>query len=80
MSALLCIKYNASPATVAPSCNSSYSGGRDQEDHGSKPAQANSFARPYLKENPSHKKRAGGVAQSIGPEFLNSSTVKIKNF
>jgi hypothetical protein len=27
-----------------------YSGGRDQEDHDSKPAQINSFARPYLKK------------------------------
>jgi hypothetical protein len=26
--------------TVAHACNPSYSGGRDQEDHGSKPAQA----------------------------------------
>jgi hypothetical protein len=28
---------------VAHACNSSYSGGRDQEDHGLKPAWANSF-------------------------------------
>jgi hypothetical protein len=27
-----------SQALVAHACNSSYSGGRDQEDHGSKPA------------------------------------------
>jgi hypothetical protein len=31
-------------------CNPSYSGGRDQEDHSSKPAQANSSARPYLEK------------------------------
>jgi hypothetical protein len=31
-------------------CNPSYSGGRDQEDQGSKPAQANSSMRPYLKK------------------------------
>jgi hypothetical protein len=30
-------------ALVARACNSSYSGGRDQEDQGSKPAQANSL-------------------------------------
>jgi hypothetical protein len=36
---------------VAHTCNPSYSGGRDQEDHGSKPAQANSSARPYLKKS-----------------------------
>jgi hypothetical protein len=34
---------NASWAQVAHTCNASYSGGRDQEDHGSKPAQANSL-------------------------------------
>jgi hypothetical protein len=34
---------------VAHVCNPSYSGGRDQEDHGSKPAGANSSTRPYLK-------------------------------
>jgi hypothetical protein len=39
---------------VAYACNPSYSGGRDQEDCGSKPAQANS---------------SGGVAQGKGPEF-----------
>jgi hypothetical protein len=30
--------------------NPSYPGGRNQEDHGSKPAQANSSTRPYLKK------------------------------
>jgi hypothetical protein len=39
-------------ALVAHACNPSYSGGRDQEDHGSKPAQVN---RPYL-EKTLHKK------------------------
>jgi hypothetical protein len=34
---------------VAHTCNLSYSGGRDQEDHGSKPAQANSSRDPILK-------------------------------
>jgi hypothetical protein len=28
----------------------SYSGGKDQEDHSSKPAQANSYARPYVEK------------------------------
>jgi hypothetical protein len=36
-------------------CNPSYSGGRDQEDHGSKPAQGNSLGDPSLKI-PSTKK------------------------
>jgi hypothetical protein len=31
---------------VAHTCNPSYSGGRDQEDHGSKPARANSSQAP----------------------------------
>jgi hypothetical protein len=35
---------------VAHTCNPSYSGGRDQEDRGSKPAQANSSKRPYLEK------------------------------
>jgi hypothetical protein len=36
--------------------NPSYSGGRDQEDHGLKPAPGNSSTRPYLEKN-HHKKR-----------------------
>jgi hypothetical protein len=39
------------PAPVAHACNPSYSGGRDQEDYGSKPAQANSSVRPYLEKS-----------------------------
>jgi hypothetical protein len=35
---------------VAHTYNPSYSGGRDQEDHGSKPAQANSSRGPILKK------------------------------
>jgi hypothetical protein len=41
--------------------NHSYSGGRDQEDCGSKPLQANSSWDPILKA-PHHKKRVGRVA------------------
>jgi hypothetical protein len=51
---------------VAHACNPSYSGGRDQEDRGSKPARANSLRDPISK-NPKTK-RAGGVAQSVGPQ------------
>jgi hypothetical protein len=47
---------------VAHTCNPSHSGGRDQEDHGSKPAQRNSSSDPILEKNPSQK-RAGRVAQ-----------------
>jgi hypothetical protein len=45
----------------------SYSGGRDQEDHSSKPARANSSQDPILKIP--NTKRAGRVIQGIGPEF-----------
>jgi hypothetical protein len=50
---------------MAYTCNPSYSRGRDQEDHGSKPVQANGSPDPILK-NPAQK-RAGGVAQGVGP-------------
>jgi hypothetical protein len=35
---------------VAHTCNPTYSGSRHQEDRSSKPAQANSSARPYLEK------------------------------
>jgi hypothetical protein len=54
-------------APVADICNPSYSGDRNQEDRSSKPAWSNSLQDPISK-NSSHK-RAGGVAQSKGPEF-----------
>jgi hypothetical protein len=40
-------------ALVTHSCHPSYSGGRDQEDHSSKLAWANSSHDPILKKNPS---------------------------
>jgi hypothetical protein len=45
------IRRKKSWESLAQACNPSYSGGRDQEDHGSKPAQANSSMRPYLKKS-----------------------------
>jgi hypothetical protein len=48
--------------------NPSYSGARDQEDHSSKPDLGKCFTRPYLEKN-SSQKRAGGLAQGVGPEF-----------
>jgi hypothetical protein len=62
------IYFLKSQALVAHAYNPSYSRGRDQEDHSSKPAQANSSWDLLSWKNPSQK-RAGGVAQSIGPEF-----------
>jgi hypothetical protein len=55
------------PVPVTHTCNSSCSGGRNQDDGGSKPAQANSLRDPISK-NPSQK-RDGRVAQGEGPEF-----------
>jgi hypothetical protein len=52
---------------VAHVYNSCYSGGRDQEDHSLKPAQANSSWDPISKN--SSQKSAGRVAQGEGPEF-----------
>jgi hypothetical protein len=64
---------------VAPHyCNPSYSGGRDQEDCSLKPDWANSSSDLILK-NP-FTKRAGGVAQGVGPEFkLQHQKKKKKN-
>jgi hypothetical protein len=45
-----------SQAPVAHTCIPSYSGGRDQEDQGTKSAQAHSSSRPYLKKT-HHKKK-----------------------
>jgi hypothetical protein len=62
------IKALKSQAPVAYTCNPSYSGGRDQEDCGSKPAWENSLQDPILKKT-HHKNRADGMAQGEGPEF-----------
>jgi hypothetical protein len=48
--------------------NTSYSGGRDQEDRSSKPAQTNSFQALISKKHIT-KKGLVGVAQGVGPEF-----------
>jgi hypothetical protein len=64
---------------VAHAYNPSYSGGRDQEDWGSKSDQANSSTRSYLKKSlhkRKKKKKAGGVTQGIGPEFKPSTAKK----
>jgi hypothetical protein len=61
---------------VAQAYNPSYSGSRDQEDQGLKPAQASSLQDPILKKT-HHKNRAGGVAQGEGPEFKPQHCKKI---
>jgi hypothetical protein len=52
-------------APVAHTCNPRYSGGRDQEDHGLKPARANSSPDPILKKTHYKKGWWSGVAQGI---------------
>jgi hypothetical protein len=63
---------------VAHIFNPSYSGGRDQEDRGLNPAQANSSL-DHISKNPSQK-RAGGVAQGIGPESKPQYCKEKKNY
>jgi hypothetical protein len=54
---------------VAHTCNPTYSGGKDQEDHSSKPARANSSLDPILEKKKKSQNMADGVAQGVGPEF-----------
>jgi hypothetical protein len=58
-------KFLAARCPVTHACNPSYSGGRDREDHSSKPA--GQFARPISKKPIT--KRADGMAQGVGPKF-----------
>jgi hypothetical protein len=51
-------------APAAHACNPSYSGGRDQEDHGSKPAWANSFWDPTSKKPITHTHKKGWWSDS----------------
>jgi hypothetical protein len=54
---------------VTQACNPNYSGGRNQEDHGSKPAQANSSFDPILKKTHHKRRLVELVAQGVGSEF-----------
>jgi hypothetical protein len=58
---------------VAPACNPSYSGSRDQEDHGSwlGASPGKQFQETLSQKKTLYKKELveGGVAQSVGPEF-----------
>jgi hypothetical protein len=53
---------------VAYACNSSDSEGRDQED-GSWSLPRQIVHETLSQKNPSQEKRAGGVAQGVGPDF-----------
>jgi hypothetical protein len=59
--------HSLSQVLVAQACNLSYEAGRDDEDCGSKPAQANRLQGPIMKIY--NKKRAGGVTHGIALEF-----------
>jgi hypothetical protein len=72
------IKVSAGHALVAHAYNPSYLGHRDQEDHGSKPALANSSGDPILKNL--SQKMASGVAQGVGPEFKPHSAKGVSRF
>jgi hypothetical protein len=70
MQGLLCnLKDILRQAPVAHAWNPSYSGGRDQEDHDSKPVQANIIVPQDLSQKNTLQKRAGRVAEGVGPQF-----------
>jgi ribosome assembly protein YihI (activator of Der GTPase) len=64
-------------APVAPACNPSYSGGRDQEDCSLKLAGANSSGRSYLEKKKKIKK-IGLVSGSRCSLISNPNTAKNK--
>jgi hypothetical protein len=49
-------------------CSPSYSGGRDQEDHGSRPIQANSPWDPISKI-PNTERTGGGASPEFKPQY-----------
>jgi hypothetical protein len=57
-----CRSHFLSQVLVAHACNTSYLGGRDQEDRGLKPDLGKQFERPYLEKK--SQKMTG-----VGPEF-----------
>jgi hypothetical protein len=66
-----------SQALVTHTCDPSYSGGRDLEDLGLKPAQANSSRDPISRKHPSPKK--GGGVGGVSPEFKPQHCKKKEN-
>jgi hypothetical protein len=58
---------------VAHAYNPNYSGGRDQEDFGSKPAWANCSVRPYLKEKKKKKNHKKGLVEWLKVKALSSN-------
>jgi hypothetical protein len=67
-------------APVAHTCNPSYSGCRDQEDHGLKPALGKQLARPpHLEKKKNIQKQVGGVAQAVKSACLASMRPRDQN-
>jgi hypothetical protein len=69
--------FKCSRVLVAHACNPSCSEGRNQEDQSSEPAQANSSRDPISKIP--NTKKAGGVAQGVGPASPGTRKKKKKN-
>jgi hypothetical protein len=63
---------------VAHTCNPSYSGGRDQEDHGSKSALSNWFGKAYLGKKKKSQKRAGRMSQAVKPPVYQAGSPEFK--
>jgi hypothetical protein len=61
--------YNNIKALMAYACISSYSGGRDQEDNGLKPAQENSSEKSLHKKYKKSWWRAQGVGTEFKPQY-----------
>jgi hypothetical protein len=59
------LRENRSQVKVTHSCNPSYSGGRDVEDHSSKPAWENRD--PISNKNKNKKTITAGVTQGVRP-------------
>jgi hypothetical protein len=65
---------------VAHAYNPNYSGGRDQKNPGSKPAQQGPIVLDTLVRKKNHYKRTGGVAQDVGPKCKSQTAKKKKKF
>jgi hypothetical protein len=75
------LKQWASQAPMAHTCNTSYSGGRDQQDCSSKPTQANSSTRPYLEKTITKKWLVEWLkvkALSLSPSFIKKIFLMVK--
>jgi hypothetical protein len=67
----------ASWEPAAPACNSSYLGGRNQEDHGSKPGWGGG-GNTLIQKYPT-RKEAGGVAQVIAERLPSKHNILSSN-